>query len=225
MGIFDEDLSPELRTTTTKKKTTSQKSSGMFDDFLTTDTVAPVTPETSVIPNNKKNVPAAYTQPAPTPTKELTFSDPGYYDSETFRNKITSAYDKAPDKQKYKNTLSNTELAVLNERRPDNKSYSNPTIYDATVKVKPMGFDDAQSKKIQAVNVIDKAIADKKLPENFQSWDDLVAGRNNTVKQIQSDNAKYYNTDGSQRGNVMEAFQSDTITTPDSFVQQAKNTA
>lgn len=210
MGYFDY-LPDENSTGTTTTKKPATKTTSFFDNLPDESTVSQAAP--------------APTQTATAPVKKkLTYQDPGYYDSEDFKNDVVAKYDAAPDKQKYKNTLTNTELAVLNERRPDNKNYSNPTIYDASVKVKPLNFDSNQSNKIAAVNKIDEAIKTGKLPEGQFSWDDLLAGRNNTVKQIQEDNAKYYNADGSQKGNVINAFESTGITTPDSVPQQIINT-
>lgn len=192
MGYFDNLPDENTGSTTTSTKKTAPKGSSFFDDLPDESPVAPVTPE--VTP--KKNVPDAYTAPV---AKELTYNDPGYYQSETFKNKITSEYDAAPDKQKYKNKLTNTELAVLEERRPDYKNYSNPSIWDAEVRAKPVGFDEKQAKKVEAVKIIDKAFETGKLPEGQFSWDDLLKGRNETVRQIQTENSKFYREDGTQK--------------------------
>lgn len=47
---------------------------------------------------------------------------------------VSKLYDQAPDKQKYKNTLTNSEIATLNKERPDNKKFGNAPIFDAKVK-------------------------------------------------------------------------------------------
>jgi hypothetical protein len=140
MGIFDEDLSPELRTTTAKK--TTAKPSGMFDDFLTVETPSP-----------EVKLPV-FSEPSPIAPK--TYKAPDY----SFKPKavedfsaalktgnvkvsgdstIAQSYDAAPDKFKYKQTLSNSEIEQLKKERPDSVNAKSTVIYDATVKASDYG--------------------------------------------------------------------------------------
>lgn len=143
MGVFDSYL--DEKPTSGKKAT----SGGVFDSYLGET----VTEEPQIETPSKP--PVSFSRPSPTARKPFGASPSGAMDEFTsdissgdfavsgtptpkpkknVPDKVTRGYDTAIDKFKFKQTLSNTELARLDQTRPEHRDFGSKQIGNAEVR-------------------------------------------------------------------------------------------